>query len=281
MIKLFFFYFKLIDKILISYHACIWRYVSELMLPKVFLLEPLRQLLLHTQGYLRTKLVLGSVEVPSFLLLTLTTRVNFIIMRRKFLDQINILDWTWWKKYQKRLTLTSLSFNVKIFLLCLTTAVGFLPCSCLAEEPTNTSPSFMPTHAGVVRSPASFATTSRRPSWSKDKNYCLKMDNTVCNSEISPGIYHKRMHELTLCTAKQADVRPTWRPKYTDIVNFFNNISYFKFSIFNESDWWMRIGFPENLKEMHREFIILWWFYFRRFSLLKNQSLIFEIFLTL
>ena len=129
------------------------------MLQKVFLLELLRLLLLHIQGYLRTTLVLGSVEVPSFLLLILTTRVNFIIMRRKFLYQINIK-----LKYQKRLALTSLSFNVKIFLLCLTTAVGFLPCSCLAEEPTNTSPSFMPTHAGVVRSPASFATTSRRPS---------------------------------------------------------------------------------------------------------------------
>ena len=135
------------------------------MLQKVFLLELLRQLLLHIQGYLRTTLVLGSVEVPSFLLLILTTRVNFIIMQRKFVDQINIkFKLNLMEKYQKRLALTSLSFNVKIFLLCLTTAVGFLPCSCLAEEPTNTSPSFMPTHAGVVRSPASFATTSRRPS---------------------------------------------------------------------------------------------------------------------
>ena len=64
------------------------------------------------------------------------------------------------------------------------------------------------------------------------------MDNTVCNSKISPGIYHKGMHELTICTAEQADVRPTWRPKYTDIVNLYN-ISDFnsRYSMSQIDEW--------------------------------------------
>ena len=66
------------------------------------------------------------------------------------------------------------------FLLCFTTEVGFRPYNCLADEPTKTSPSLIPTYAGVVRSPASLATTSRRPSLEK-RRYNQQLENVLVN----------------------------------------------------------------------------------------------------